>query len=266
MTNTSKARYDKIGIGYDNTRKADPYLGQRMFHYLKSGDASNTFLDVGCGTGNYTNALQKQGLRFHGIDPSEEMLSKAKEKNKSIVWKKGTAENIPFDGNSFNGALTTLTMHHWTDLQNGFKEINRVLKTGSVIVLFTTFPEQTKAYWLNHYFPKMMEDSIAILPTRDSIYHGLSATGFQVLNEELYFVKPDLQDWFLFCGKHDPTMYFREDVQNGISSFSLLANQPEIEAGLSKLKSDIESNRIYKVIQDHENELGDYAFIVAKKL
>ncbi|GAA4955738.1 hypothetical protein GCM10023314_31870 [Algibacter agarivorans] len=42
------------------------------------------YLDIDCGTGNYTNALQKVGFHFIGIDPSNKMLEKAKLKNPKI--------------------------------------------------------------------------------------------------------------------------------------------------------------------------------------
>ena len=74
-------RYDKIGIGYDSTRKADSYLTQKMFSFLCTGQSNSQYLDVGCGTGNYTTALHQMGLNFIGIEPSDEMLRKAKAKN-----------------------------------------------------------------------------------------------------------------------------------------------------------------------------------------
>ncbi len=82
-----KARYDKIGIDYDSTRRADKYLAQRMFYLINSEQEESLYLDIGCGTGNYTSILNKMGLNFIGIDPSDEMMDKAKEKNSSIIWK-----------------------------------------------------------------------------------------------------------------------------------------------------------------------------------
>ncbi len=78
-----KVKYDKIGIDYNQTRKADRYLTERLFHNLNPM-IGGLYLDIGCGTGNYTIELQKKGLKFIGIDPSNEMLTKAKKKNKEI--------------------------------------------------------------------------------------------------------------------------------------------------------------------------------------
>jgi ubiquinone/menaquinone biosynthesis C-methylase UbiE len=50
------------------------------------------YLDIGCGTGNYSSDLQKKEFQFIGIDPSIEMLQKAQSQNKNIQWKIGSAE------------------------------------------------------------------------------------------------------------------------------------------------------------------------------
>ncbi len=262
---SNKARYDKIGIGYDSTRKADKYLAQRMYYFINSEREDSLYLDIGCGTGNYTSTLNKKGLNFIGIDPSDEMLNKAKRKNTSVTWKKGSAENIYLNSDTVDGVLVSLTIHHWKDLDKGFEEINRVLKKQSKIVLFTTLPNQTKSYWLHHYFPKMIEDSIKILPRLEKIENAFKNANLEIIKKEPYFVKPDLEDWFLYCGKHNPEMYFNEEVRNGISSFSLIAHQSEIKKGLQQMKEDINTGKIVKIIKEFENELGDYLFIIGKK-
>ncbi len=259
---TEKERYDQIGFGYDSTRKADTYLSQRMFDFIKSEQEESLYLDIGCGTGNYTTVLNKKGLNFIGMDPSTEMLNKAKEKNSSITWKKGTSENISLKSETIDGVLVSLTIHHWKDLAKGFE---RVLKKKGKIVLFTTLPSQTKSYWLHHYFPKMIEDSIKILPTFEKIENIFKDVNLEIIDQESYFVKPDLEDWFLYCGKHNPEMYLREDVRNGISSFSLIGHQSEIKKGLERMKEDLETGKISEIMKDYENELGDYLFIVGRK-
>ena len=264
-TESNLVRYDKIGIGYDSTRRADRYLSQKMFDFIHSGREQSLYVDVGCGTGNYTSALYEMGLNFVGIDPSDEMLNKAQQKNNEITWKKGTAENIELPSESIDGALVSLTMHHWNDLNTGFKEIQRVMKKEAKVVIFTSTPEQTKSFWLNHYFPQMIEDSCDILPRMDNIEKAFKAADMEIIKLEPYFIKPDLEDWFLYCGKHDPKMYFNEEIRRGISSFSLIALQNEISNGLQKMKVDVESGEINNVIKKHENDIGDYLFIVGHK-
>ena len=61
--------YDTIGTGYDGTRQADAYLLGRLWDLLAL-PAGARVLDVGCGTGNYTSALQVLGLSMTGVEPS----------------------------------------------------------------------------------------------------------------------------------------------------------------------------------------------------
>ncbi|MBL4656629.1 MAG: class I SAM-dependent methyltransferase, partial [Flavobacteriales bacterium] len=53
-----KAKYDVIGIDYNLTRKADPYLVSR-FLALLNPNPKGQYLDIGCGTGNSTSEFQK---------------------------------------------------------------------------------------------------------------------------------------------------------------------------------------------------------------
>lgn len=261
---TPASRYDRIGAGYNQTRKADPHLAGRLIAHLKP-ESGKTYLDIGCGTGNYTCAVAAAGGEFIGVEPSKLMLDVARPKSETITWKQGVAENIPVSDASMDGAMGTLTLHHWSDLERGMQELARVLKPGSTLVFLVATPEQTAQYWLTYYFPEMIRKSVDMLPATEGTLDALRKAGMQVVETEKYFVKEDLQDLFLYAGKHRPELYFDPQVRQGISSFSHLSNQPEVEQGLAKMKVDMESGKINEVIQRYEHDLGDYLFIVARK-
>lgn len=262
--NQMEVKYDKIGLDYNSTRKADPFLTEKIIEHLSHVEGG-IYLDIGCGTGNYTHELNKQGLQLIGIDPSAKMLEQAKLKNYNIDWRMGTAENTDMPHNFADGVIGTLTIHHWTDLQKGFSEIQRVLKPQGKVVIFTSTPEQMKGYWLNHYFPKMLRDSMLQMPSLKRVEEAMLQGPLQILGIDKYFVQPNLQDKFLYCGKHSPELYLNRQIRNGISSFSSLANRNEIEQGLIALKKDIESGMINKIIDSWRNNIGDYLFIIGKK-
>lgn len=257
-------KYNKIGTDYNLTRRADKYLTTRILHHLNP-DKEGNYLDIGCGTGNYTSELQNKGFQFIGIDPSAKMLQRAKQKNSIIEWKIGTAEKMDLLSESIDGAICSLTIHHWTDLKKSFHELNRVLKIGGRFVIFTSTPKQMTGYWLNHYFPKMLEESILQMPSFQKVKLAMQAEGFVVKGTENYSVKPDLEDQFLYCGKQNPELYFKLEIRNGISSFTSLSNRKEVEQGLIKLRNDIESGAIKDIISSYENNFGDYLFIIGNK-
>ena len=257
-------KYDKIGINYNQTRKADPYLTQQLLKHLNP-TKDGLYLDIGCGTGNYTIALQAKGFQFIGIDPSIEMLQKAQLKNHNISWRIGTAERTDLPQQSIDGIIGTLTIHHWTNLNRAFSELEYILKPEGKIVIFTSTPKQMEGYWLNHYFPKMLEASILQMPSLMVVEEALNASNLKITTTDIYNIQPDLIDQFLYCGKHNPQLYLDKKIRHGISSFSALANRDEVKKGLTALRKDIKTNKIKEIMQSYANEAGDYLYIVAEK-
>jgi ubiquinone/menaquinone biosynthesis C-methylase UbiE len=257
-------KYDRIGVNYNQTRQADPFLGERLFALLSPKEEGN-YLDIGCGTGNYTSLLAQKGLTITGLDPSERMLVTAHSRHPGIQWKQGKAESLDFPNETFDGVAASLTLHHWTSLNKGFHEIARVLKPGGRFLVFTSTAEQMEGYWLNHYFPQMLRDSIDQMPSWTKIESALLGADLQVLQTELYSVQPDLKDQFLYCGKDRPELYFDPEIRHGISSFSDLAFQTEVEQGLQQLGKDIESGRFNSIKKTFQHEKGDYLFVITQK-
>jgi len=256
--------YNTIGVNYNETRRADPFLTERFLHFLQPGPGKS-YLDIGCGTGNYTIALAQQGVDITGIDPSDEMLNVARSRESKMKWLKGYAEEIPAADGAYDGVMAMLTIHHWRNIRKAIQEIYRVTSPRGVIVLFTAVPPQMKSYWLNRYFPQMMQSSYAQMPGFYDIASALANAGFNLDTGEKYFVKPDLQDHFLYAGKYNPAIYFDEEIRKGISSFATLANVAEVEQGLAQLKADMESGEFENIRDESENRSGDYLFIVANK-
>lgn len=260
---TTLAVYDKIGLTYDSTRRADPQILSLLIEYL-SPIKNGSYLDVGCGSGNYTQAFFKQGFKITGIDISEEMLRKARIKNHHIDWICGDARRMPFQPGTFDGAMCILATHHIKDIDAAFREIFRILTKGH-FVIFTAFPEQMKTYWLHHYFPQMLQKAQKAMVSSEIMAHALSLAGFRDIRIEKFFVTNKLNDWFLQAGKYRPEIYLNPQVRAGISTFALEENLEEVELGCQKLQNDICSGEINKVIASYESNLGDYAFMVCSK-
>jgi ubiquinone/menaquinone biosynthesis C-methylase UbiE len=260
----SEILYDSIGKKYNTTRSADPYLTGRLFNLLSPKEEGH-YLDIGCGTANYLTALSKYKLKFTGVDPSETMLGKARDKGNHASFVCAHAESLPFADNTFDGGIATFTLHHWTDKKKGLEEVNRVLKYGSRLVFLSFAGEQMRGYWLNEYFPKMMKQSWELLPELPEMEQLLNDTGFQLSLTEKYFIHDELQDHFLYAHKRQPERYLDENVRQNMSAFSAICTPEELKNGLSKLEADILSGRIKDIMDQYENDKGDYVFLVAEK-
>ena len=256
--------YNNIGATYNLTRRADPYLSERIFTHL-SPNSSGLYLDIGCGTANYLKALTDKGLHFYGVDPSENMLDQAKAKNIPATFINATAENIPLADNFFDGAIAILTLHHWKNMLKGLQEVNRVLKPKARLVLFSFTPEQMRGYWLCHYFPKMMERCIPMTPEIPGMEELFNESGFSLVKTEKYFIKNDLQDHFLYSNKHFPESYLSAEIRNNASSFRAFSDPQEVTQGVLALEEDIKSGEINSVINAYANDRGDYLFFVVEK-
>jgi SAM-dependent methyltransferase len=251
--------YDRIGVGYDATRRADPYLATRMAHLLGLR-GQGRYLDLACGTGNYTASLATRGGQWTGIDAAITMIEQARTKSDRVRWEVGNAEGICAADGTYDGVLCSLALHHLRDLDTAFREVHRVMREG-LFVMFTSSPQQMLGYWLNAYFPIAMARSIAQMPEIDTVEAACRRAGFRRVDREPYYVQPDLHDGFLFHGKHRPEVYLREESRAGISTFRVLADADEVRTGCGQLADDLRSGRFAEVYARHDGELGDYMFL-----
>ncbi|MBM3946068.1 MAG: class I SAM-dependent methyltransferase [SAR202 cluster bacterium] len=258
------ALYDRIGRTYDVTRRADPYITSRLLSLL-SPTPQVAYLDVACGSGNYTSALAARGVRMVGLDLSPLMLRSARGKSSSVSWVNANAASLPFPNGVMGGAVCTLAFHHFPAVGPVLAEVGRVVSPGGRFVGFTSTPEQMERYWLNHYFPKALTRSAQRMPGLPLMLEGLQAAGFHVVTTEPYRVAEDLQDLFLYGGKHRPELYLDPRVRAGMSTFANLSGADEVERGCRLLAQDIASGRIAEIRRSYEHPNGDYLFLVARK-
>lgn len=249
--------YDEIGQGYDTTRKADPIILSQL-NSLLDLIAENKYLDVACGTGNYTSEICKFGGDWHAFDQSDVMLYEAIKKSTLVKWSKSDVDRTDFQSNYFDGIMCSLAIHHFPNLSSAFKELSRILKPSGKIVLFTATPEQMNSYWLSEYFPKMMKNSCIQMPSIEAIKNATEPHGLVLKDTIPFFIKPELKDFFLYSGKQKPEIYLSKSVRDGISSFRNLCSSIELEHGLLRLQSDINSGVIQETIKRYTNKIGDY--------
>ena len=257
------ARYDRLGVGYNRTRTADPGIGASLRRLLGDVPPGAPVLDLGCGTGNYTRLLERSGLLMTGVDPSDVMLAGAGAEASGIAWVKGSGEALPFADGTFDGAVSTNTVYHFRDPPAVFREVRRVL-AGGRLVLFAALREQVQGYWLRHYFPQAVKGAAAQAVPREQMAEWLRAAGFIDVTIEPWRVPPDLKDLFWYSGKDRPELYFDETVRSGISAFRLYSPPDEQIAGLAALRADLDSGRWPAIRAGADDAAGDYAFVVAR--
>ena len=254
-------RYDTIGTIYDRTRRADPFILRGMVQLLRL-EPGKRYLDLACGTGNYSTAMSTVTGIWTGMDISRVMLGQASQKKGNIDLVQGDALELPFADDCFDGIACTLAIHHFGTLTQAFSEVRRTLRDEGSFVLFSSTTEQMHGYWLQEYFPKAMVKSWEQMPSRRAIELALEKSGLEITEEIPYFVTDELADYFLYSGKQRPEMYLDPTFRQGISTFTSLADPEEVDSGCALIAKDIRSGKIKEVISEYENDLGDYMFFV----
>lgn len=99
--------------------------------------AGDNVLEVGCGTGTLSFAIQEtvgQSGKVDGIDAAPEMIERAIGKNKragkNVSFQVGRIESIPYPDNAFSAAICSFMIFHMPHdaRKRGLQEIFRVLK------------------------------------------------------------------------------------------------------------------------------------------
>jgi len=91
----------------------------------------NKVLELGCGTGAYTQLLNERGFKVAGLDISEEMLKQAELRNQSC-FVRGDIHKLPFADGSFDAVIGFYILHY-ADVTNVLSEAYRVLKVGGKV-------------------------------------------------------------------------------------------------------------------------------------
>lgn len=107
-------------------------------------------LDVGCGTGRMLELLKPDVGSIAGVEPSEGMLQRARERLSGVPLERVSGESLPFPDASFDAAFASCVFHHAPRAAFGplVREMARVLKPGGAAVVFEHNPLNPLTRWV----------------------------------------------------------------------------------------------------------------------
>jgi ubiquinone/menaquinone biosynthesis C-methylase UbiE len=117
----------------------EKYLGPYLFEpyaldivELLQSDDCKLILELACGTGRVTNHLLKlisnEGkIIATDINPDMLQIAQTKVTDSKIAWRIADAHELPFDDNTFDHVICQFGVMFFTDKQQAFKEVYRVL-------------------------------------------------------------------------------------------------------------------------------------------
>lgn len=240
---TTAPIYDRIGRGYAAQRIPEPSWIAQIDAAL--GDAGSV-LNVGAGSGNY----EPVDRAVIALEPSSAMLAQRSSPHPAV---QGAAELLPFRDATFDAAMATFTVHHWTAKTSGLRELRRVAER-QVLVVFE--PLVTHDFWLLDYFPEVLAAPTETqAPTPADIGAILDLVDVQTL-----WIPADCTDGVAAAYWRRPEAYLDPAVQQSTSVLALLPDDA-LARGTARLASDLDDGTWLEThAQLLDQEAADYGY------
>jgi len=180
-----------IPVAYDRGRNHGPEVLDLWMNVVSShveGQHIKTILDLGCGTGRFSEAL---AMRFHaeviGIDPSTKMLDQArgKQHDARIRYEPGHGESIPLPDDSVDLIFMSMVFHHFDNPTLATGECRRVLRSGGTVFLRGGIRDHIALYPYVDFFPESVRVLEECLATSAFTREVFEAAGFQTVASEV---------------------------------------------------------------------------------
>ena len=213
--------YDMIGINYSDLRKPDRRIEAMIAKALGSAE---TVLNVGAGTGSY----EPTDRQVTAVEPSIEMIRQRPADAARVI--QGSAEELPFDDDSFDASMAVLTIHHWSDQAKGLKEMRRVT-LGPIVIL--TYDPSFRDFWLLDYVPELAALDDAQMPKMTEYAKWLGPVEISPVP-----IPHDCTDGFLSAYWRRPSAYLDPRIRAAMSSFWKIG---DVSEAMGRLERDLDS-------------------------
>lgn len=184
--------YDKISNQYEELINSPQLNAQLTINlkkiFLKHKITTGKILDVGCGPGNLKTSLG-DGFSYTGIDISEDMLLKAKEKGYETVYGKIEEKLSQIHSKSFDYIVSLSVLHFVKDINSIFKEFDRIAKSGWIVTLADLTPNYIKRFPVDE--PMYNHSKLNLFGFQDDFYlpPWISITTGDKISERMIFKK-----------------------------------------------------------------------------
>jgi ubiquinone/menaquinone biosynthesis C-methylase UbiE len=101
---------------------------ERVTDLCLEGETIGSVLDVGMGSGLFSESFSGRGLEVSGVDANPEMLTAARQFVPAGDFREGTAEALPYPNGSFDLVFLGLILHESDETLKALQEARRVAK------------------------------------------------------------------------------------------------------------------------------------------
>jgi SAM-dependent methyltransferase len=226
--------FDLRAARYEELRPVDDNWWQVFNELVRLGELRGArVLEVGCGTGRLSAALEERELaRVWAVDASEAMVRRAKENG--VNARRARAEALPFKDGWFNAVVMRMVLH-LLDRPRACAEAARVLGQAGRLAIATEDPASFDNVWFARFFPSVPAIERKRFPARDALAAELAAAGLEEVRIEQ-------------LRQHRSTSRAHAlDIirSRAFSTFDLLT-QEEYETGLAQAEADLPEQFAYR--------------------
>ncbi len=183
---------------------------------------------MGAGAGSY----EPTDRYVVALEPSAAM--RAQRPVHAVPALHGVAEHLPFDDDSFDAAMATLTVHQWPDMRAGLREMRRVTR-GPVVVL-TFDGDALDRFWLADYAPELIEAERRRYPDLDAIGAALG----EGATVSVVPVHRDCLDGFTEAYFARPEAFLLETTRRSQSAWGFVDEAAEART-VERLRADLDT-------------------------
>ena len=151
----------------DAYQEVDMKRGGNKCKFLAINDLISShidILDMGCFNGNFYNFLKENNFSiktFTGVDFSERLIERAKNRFPKQKWVVSDCKELPFENESFDVVTLMELLEHIDEPELVLKEAKRVCKKGGSVII--TVPNEERIKDIAHVWSFSCQDVFNLL-------------------------------------------------------------------------------------------------------
>jgi ubiquinone/menaquinone biosynthesis C-methylase UbiE len=204
---------------YDRISKWPQFrvLRRLIVRQLRRHKPTGILADIGCGPGLLTTLIAKKFARLKvlGLDTAQEMIKTANANANSlgfegrVEFREGNIQSLPLPDQALDFAISSLSLHHWSEPERGLAEIHRALKPGGQMLLIDMRRDSRLFFYLLMIFATSIVMPTAMRKINEPL--GSVLASFTPMEVKEFFARSPFKEykvrggpaWMIIWGRKD---------------------------------------------------------------